>query len=125
MVSGTAQICGRVFGLLPFGFSALDTFRVTVGGFVLGVLGDEPPGEGFFQDGLAQGVGAGEGGVDLGLERVGGFEPGVEAADDFGLFGGGAEFKCKELPCNWFSPLLIEPEQVLVCLPPASKSVGP
>ena len=82
-------LSGFLRGLRAVG---LDAGEEGGGGFVFLVLGDEVAGEGFFQDGLAQGVGAGEGGVDLGLERVGGLEPGVEAADDFGLFGRGADW---------------------------------
>jgi len=61
-------------GLRGLGALGLDAAQQGGGGFIAGVLGDEVAGEGFFQDGLAQGFGAGEGGVDLGFERAGGFE---------------------------------------------------
>jgi hypothetical protein len=77
--------CLPFFGLGRPGAVGLDPLQQCGGGFVLGVLGDELAGEGFFQDGLAQGVGAGEGGVDLGLERVGGVESGVEEGGRFRL----------------------------------------
>ncbi|VVT31695.1 hypothetical protein RV134_350715 [Roseovarius sp. EC-HK134] len=73
----------------PWGLCPLrpDAGEVGGGGFIRGVLGDKLAGEGLFQDGLAQGIGAGEGGVDLGFHLVGGVEAGVEDAGDFGLFG--------------------------------------
>lgn len=42
------------------GAVGLDPLEQGGGGLIVGVLGDKVVGEGIFQDGLAQGVGAGE-----------------------------------------------------------------
>ena len=61
------------------------------GGFVAGVLEDELAGEGLFQDGLAEGGAALQGGVDLPLVLLDGRELLVEKPHDLLLLGEGAE----------------------------------
>ena len=68
--------CAAGLGSLgSLGALGLDAGQKGGGGFVIWVLVDEVAGEGFFQDGLAQGVGAGEGGVDLGFEPACSLKP--------------------------------------------------
>lgn len=69
-----------------FAFGA-DAFEEGAGGFVVGVLGDEFAGKGLFQDGLAEGLGALQRGVDLPLILLDGREVLFEDADDLALFG--------------------------------------
>lgn len=70
----------------------LENFRrCDGGGFVGGVLGGELAGEGHFEDGLAEGFAALQGGVDLALALRNDGELLVEEADDFLLLGEGTE----------------------------------
>ncbi len=70
-----------------------DAFQQHRRRFVGGVLGDELAGEGLFQDRLAEGFAALQGGVDLPLVLLDHRELLVEQADDFLLFWEGAKRK--------------------------------
>ncbi|MCI0333149.1 MAG: hypothetical protein L0228_08000 [Planctomycetes bacterium] len=73
----------------------LDAFEEGGGGFVvavfaageLGLGGDQLASKGFLQDGLREPVGPRGGRRSAPLDRLGEFEEGVDAADDFVLFG--------------------------------------
>ena len=56
-----------------------------------GSWGTSWPAKALLQDGLAEGIGAGEAGVDLPVQQFGGLKAGVEKPNDLGLFGGGAD----------------------------------
>ena len=87
----TPTLSRRGRGSRGGGALGADALQQRRGGFVVGVLGHEFPGEGLLEDALAQPPGPLEAGTDHGLGLLDDREPPLDLGDDTVLLGEGRE----------------------------------